>query len=127
MQKGYPTRIPYIEVLPDFGTYLPENIKKNQQKLAKYLLLAIGYQEADFKLGEKHVFYRPGKSTLLDQYNMSDETVILDLALKIQDRVNVEIQQREAQKSGWFNLTSKVSMFTLYFDYIQFQKQATRK
>lgn len=98
MQKGYPTRITYADVLPDFGTYLPKDAIENQQKLAKYLLLAIGHEEIDFKVGATHVFLRPGKNTLIDQYNMSGEAAIKDLASKIEDQITNEIRQKEAQK-----------------------------
>lgn len=98
MQRGYPTRIPYADVLPDFDTYFPKDAIENQQELAKYLLLAIGHEEIDFKLGTTHVFLRPGKNTLIHQYDMSDEAAIKDLASKIEEQITNEIQQQEAQK-----------------------------
>lgn len=79
-------------------TYLPMDAIQNQQKLAKYFLLATGYKEIDFKLGTTHVFLRPGKNTLIHQYNMLDEAAIKDLASRIKDQITNEIQQQDAQK-----------------------------
>lgn len=98
MQKGYPTRIPYAELLPDFGIYLPKDIVTNQQKIATYFLLVIGCESNDFKLGATHVFFRPGKDTLIRLYNISERTVVKDLAHKIENYIDIENQQREIQR-----------------------------
>lgn len=98
MLKGYPTRASYTELLPSFETYLSNDTISNQKKLAEHLLLVIGCEKIDFKLGESQVFFRPGKINLLYQYNMSDPAVIKALASKIENQMNIEIQQREAKR-----------------------------
>lgn len=110
MKKGYPTRISYDQMLPNFDTYLPSETIGNQRKLANFFLLAIGCEKIDFKLGETHVFFRPGKSTLFHQYNMSDTTVIKDLASKIQSQVNLDIQLQEEKKSEHVQIVERFNI-----------------
>lgn len=92
MKKGYPTRIPYGNFFPNFDSYLPKDVVQNQRKLANLLLLSIGYDTKDFKLGQTQVFFRPGKSTLFYQLNMLDTDVIRDLASKIESTIKSEQQ-----------------------------------
>lgn len=98
MKKGYPTRIPFVDFLPNFDSYLPEELIANRRKLAENLLLTIGCETKDFKLGQTHVFFRPGKSILFYQLNVLDTAVIRDLASKIESRIKSEQQQMESQK-----------------------------
>lgn len=97
MQKGYPNRTSYTKLLPSIEIYLSKDIISNQKELAEHLMLAIGCEKNDFTLGESQIFFRPGKINLLYQYNMSDPAIIKDLASKIENQMNIEIQQREAK------------------------------
>lgn len=100
MRKGYPTRITYADFCPNFDTYLPNEVTENQQKLAELLLLSIGFETIDYKLGNTQVFFRPGKSSLFYQLDMSNEFILKDLASKIENRIKIEKQQTLCQKES---------------------------
>lgn len=112
MRKGYPTRIPYANFFPNFDVYLPNEVIANQRKLAELLLLSIGYETSDFKLGETHVFFRPDKSSLFYQLNFLDTAVIKDLASKIESRIKSKQQQAICQIE-----TSKIEQPVQLLDY----------
>lgn len=99
MKKGYPDRMSYTQLLPEFEEYLPSDVIENPRKLSEYLLIVIGYESQDYKLAETNIFFRPEKINLFHQYNMLDKTVIMDLALKIHNHMKIESQLQEANKS----------------------------
>lgn len=108
MRKGYPTRISYQSLLPIFNEFSSDNA--NQRDLAEYLLSAVGYTKIDFKLGDAYIFFRPDKSYLLQQYEMSDTAVIKDLASKIRSQMRIETERREAEASEYYR---KVKQFII--------------
>lgn len=110
MRKGYPTRISYAQFFPNFDDYLPGEILTNQKKLAELLLLTIGCETTDFKLGETHIFFRPGKSDLYYQMNMSDATVIRNLASEIESRMREE-QKPMLSKIETIDIEQPVQLF----------------
>lgn len=84
---GYPTRKSFDQLLLKFDNCLTTSMKSlleaTKRKLCKYILLAIGYNMSDFKLGETCVCFRPGKDALFDQFKQSS---IKDVILKIESQ-----------------------------------------
>lgn len=75
MAFQFPTRISYSQLLSKFDSYFPKWIKHEKQQLSENLLLAIGYNCCDFKLGETQVFFRPEKFILFEKIEKTNSVV----------------------------------------------------
>lgn len=71
-------------MLLKFESHLFKSVKVDKRKLCEYLLLSIGYDKTDFKLGQTQVFYRPGKSILFEQLDQSNLDTIKKIVSKIE-------------------------------------------
>lgn len=71
VRNGFPKKLLLDQVLTKLEKYSYNFLKISKQKLCEYFLKALGYEEESFKIGEKHVFFRPDKDTLLAQMELS--------------------------------------------------------
>lgn len=100
IRNGFPNRILYTQFLPKFVGQFSEHIKTNQRKFCEYLMLAIGYNTIDFKLGEKAVFFRQGKGSEVEQLEKLEFASMKDVMDKIKYQYKQDEEKSQAQSDN---------------------------
>lgn len=70
MRTGYPTRITIADLNKIYGAYI--SLLPNFKQFYSNLLQSIGFCRLDFKFGEKMIFFRHSRSSLIEDLMQTD-------------------------------------------------------
>ena len=84
MQRGYPSRAPFLDVYNRYKTHLPTKLLSLDARMfCKALFKALGLDDVDFKFGLTKVFFRPGKFAEFDSIMKSDPEHLKTLVARV--------------------------------------------